>query len=284
MDTLNRRQFLKSGIALAALSHPVAALAQSSGGSLAGKPGQRKGLAGGHGNPQWAKIVSSLKVHWTYNWTLNRPAEIPPGVEWVPMIAKVNATFPIEKSVEKARADLSQKPSALLGFNEPDQEKQANMTVQAALDAWPKLQELNLPLGSPAGVHADSPWMQSFMAEATKRKYRIDFVTVHWYGGPSSSQLMLHLDKIAKLYRRPLWITEFCPADWNANKTGKNQYSEKEVLAFLKDALPRLERTSFLHRYAWFSSAPGNTPTGCSALFDAEGNLTKLGEAYAAIG
>ena len=285
MDLFPRRQFLKSTVALAALSHPLAALAQSAGNSpLATKPGQKKGLAGGHGNPQWAKIVSNLKVHWTYNWSLNRPADVPPGVDWVPMIHKVNANISIEKSIEKARADLPQKPIALLGFNEPDQEKQANMTVEAALEAWPKLQELNLPLGSPSGVHADSPWMQSFMAEATKRKYRIDFITVHWYGGPRASELMTHLEKVARLYKLPLWITEFCPADWSAGKTGKNQHSEKDVLAFLKDALPRLERTNYLQRYAWYTSAPGNSPTGCSALFDAEGNLTKIGEAYASIG
>ena len=49
------------------------------------------------------------------------------------------------------------------------------------------------------------------------------------------------------------------------------------MLRFIKDALPRLERSSDVERYAWFGTAPGNTPTGCSALFDASGALTKLG-------
>ncbi len=284
MTTLPRRQFLKSGLALAALSNPLASIAQLSGGLPAPKPGQKKGMAGGSGSPQWVKIVSGLKAHWCYNWTANRPAELPQGVEWMPMIFKANPDHPVDKMVDKVRADLPNKPIAVLGFNEPDQEKQANMTVEMAIEAWPKLEELNLPLGSPAGVHGDSPWMQSFMREAMKRKYRIDFVTIHWYGDPNAGQLMTHLEKIARLYKRPLWITEFCPADWSASKTGKNQHSQKDVLAFIKDALPRLERASFLQRYAWFSSAPGNTPTGCSALFDSDGTLTKLGEAYAAIG
>ena len=270
-----RRQFLKSGLVLAALSKPLA-FAQSSGGKAAPKPGQKKGLAIGGKSPE---TVSRLNAHWFYDWTANRPAVMPEGVEWVPMIFKAN-----ENAVAKVRAESPNKPTAVLGFNEPDQEKQANMTVEVALEAWPKLEDLNLPLGSPAGVHADSPWMQSFMKEAIKRKYRVDFVTIHWYGGPNAGQLMTHLDKIAKLYKRPLWITQFCPADWSASKTGKNQLSQKDVLAFIKEALPRLERASFLQRYAWFSSIPGNTPTGCSALFDADGALTKLGEAYAAIG
>ena len=162
-----RRQFLKSGLVLAALSKPLA-FAQSSGGKAAPKPGQKKGLAIGGKSPE---TVSRLNAHWFYDWTANRPAVMPEGVEWVPMIFKAN-----ENAVAKVRAESPNKPTAVLGFNEPDQEKQANMTVEVALEAWPKLEDLNLPLGSPAGVHADSPWMQSFMKEAIKRKYRVDFV------------------------------------------------------------------------------------------------------------
>ena len=98
-----------------------------------------------------------------------------------------------------------------------------------------------------------------------------------------TSQHQSDVDEIARLYKRQLWVTEFCTADWNATKTGKNQHAEKDVLRFIKDALPRLERSSDVERYAWFGTAPGNTPTGCSALCDASGALTKLGEAYAEI-
>ncbi len=276
MNTFTRRQFIESSLALSALLSPVAAMA-----APAPKSGQKKGLAGGG---KGENALGRVKAHWTYNWTAARPAGLPEGVEWVPMVFKADAEHPIDKIVDRVRADLPNKPTAVLGFNEPEEKKQGNMTVEMALDAWPKLEELNLPLGSPAGVHGDSPWMQSFMKEAMKRKHRIDFITIHWYGDPNSAQLMGHLGKIARMYGRPLWITEFCPADWSAGKTGKNRFSQMQVLNFIKDILPRLERESFVHRYAWFSSAPGNTPTGCSALFENDGALTKLGEAYAEIG
>ncbi len=281
MTTPTRRHFIESCLALAALSNPVASMAQPTTGLATPKRGQKKGLAGGGSGEN---ALGRLNAHWNYNWTATRPAAQPASVEWVPMIFRADAEHPIEKSVAQVRTALPNKPIAVLGFNEPDQDKQANMTVEMALEAWPKIEELNLPLGSPAGVHGDSPWMQSFMKEAMKRKYRIDFVTIHWYGGPNAGQFMTHLEKIAKLYKRPLWITEFCPADWTAGKTGKNNYTQKEVLSFIKDLLPQLERSSFVHRYAWFNSAAGNTPTGCSALFEADGALTKLGEAYAEIG
>lgn len=281
MASRTRRQFLSSSFALAALYHPFISFAES---PAPPKSGRKKGYAMGTKNPQWARMVTDLNAHWIYNWIASRPSDIPAGVDWVPMIFKDDENQAAEKTLAKVSADLPNKPSALLGFNEPDGEKQANMTVELALEAWPKLQELNLPLGSPAGVHADSEWMQRFMKEALKRNYRIDFVTIHWYGGPSAAQLTSHVEKIARLYRLPVWITEFCPADWNAAKTGRNQHSEREVLRFIEDALPWLERSPLVQRYAWFGTAPGNTPTGCSALFDRDGAITKLGKAYAEIG
>lgn len=276
MTPNSRRHFLQSTLSLSSLLVPDVMMAQS-----ASKKDAKKGYATGLKSAQQAGAVTNLKVKWIYNWTSKRPAGLPEGVEWVPMVFKDNESQFAAKAVEEIRADLANKPSAVLGFNEPEGKDQANMTVEQALSAWPKLEELNLPLGSPAGVHADSPWMQSFMKEALKRKYRIDFITIHWYGGPTASQFLSHIDKIARLYKRPLWITEFCPADWTATKTGKNQHEEKDVLRFIKDALPRLERSNDVERYAWFGTAPGNTPTGCSALCDASGALTKLGEAYA---
>ena len=197
------------------------------------------------------------------------------------MIHHNSATNPAAAALAQVEAEKDHKPTALLGFNEPDQKDQGNMTVEQALELWPKLEALNIPLGSPSGTHADCEWMQSFMKQASKLKYRIDFVTIHWYGDPASAQLMSHLDRVAKLYKLPLWITEFCPADWGAGKTGKNKHSQKDVLKFIKDVLPRLERASFVHRYAWFSATLKNPPLSCSALFDSEGKITPLGEAYA---
>ena len=38
----------------------------------------------------------------------------------------------------------------LLGFNEPDLAEQANMTVEKALELWPRLEATGMRLGSPA--------------------------------------------------------------------------------------------------------------------------------------
>ena len=262
---------------MSTLGLPSALVAQNAPSPATGKKGYATGLR----DAQAIAALQKLNVDWTYNWTAKRPVGLPAGIEWVPMVFRENETQFAARAVAEIRADLANGTKAVLGFNEPEGKDQGNTTVEQALAAWPELESLNLPLGSPAGVHADSPWMQSFMKEASKRKYRIDFITVHWYGNPNAAQLLSHLDKIARLYKRPLWITEFCPADWTATKTGKNQHDEKAVLRFLEDALPKLERSRDVERYAWFSAAPGATPTGCSALVDAQGELTRLGEAFA---
>ncbi len=278
-----RRCFIKSGLAFATgLSPSILSLGATD--MRAPKPGDKKGYAIGAANPEWSRMVTELNAKWVYSWTAKRPADVPGNVEWVPMIHHDSATRPAAKALSEVEAESGHKPIALLGFNEPDQKNQGDMTVEQALALWPKLEALNLPLGSPAGTHADCEWMQSFMKQAAKLKYRIDFVTVHWYGGASSAQFMSHLDKIARLYKLPIWVTEFCPADWSAGKTGKNQNAQKDVLRFIKDTLPKLERASYLHRYAWFSATPSNAALSCSALFDAEGKITPLGKAYADAG
>jgi hypothetical protein len=73
--------------------------------------------------------------------------------------------------------------SPLLGFNEPDGEKQANLTVQQALDLWPMLEKTNRRLGSPATVNPANEWMTKFMVGAKQKSCRVDFVCVHWYRG-----------------------------------------------------------------------------------------------------
>jgi hypothetical protein len=254
---------------------------QAAGGPRAPKAGEKKGYAIGPGFPDWTRMVTDLNAKWIYSWGPKRPAGVPEGVDWVPMIHNDKPTSPALQALDLVKAEQTYRPTALLGFNEPDLEKQGNVSVEQALALWPKLQELNVPLGSPSGSHADGEWMQSFMKQAKKLKYRIDFVTIHWYGDPNSSHFLSYLDRIAKLYKLPVWITEFCPGDWGAAKTGKNKHSEKDVLRFIKDTLPQLERASHVHRYAWFCATPKNAALGCSALFDDAGKLTPLGEAYA---
>jgi hypothetical protein len=281
---------------LSPLSILVLALALMAGGLMIaeaqtknGEPARKKGVClttGKKNAKDWQARVASLNPSWHYSWGAALPAPEPEGVEFVPMIwgywgANKKFTDRIETLRQaQQRGELTH----LLGFNEPDGKKQANMTVAKAIEAWPYLEKTGLRLGSPAPVHADREWLQQFMAEAKKRNYRVDFICVHWYGGPNADALVNRLKKIHQMYDKPIWITEFAVADWKAKSREQNRHSPETVLRFMKEILPRLDELDFVERYAWFSGAEDHKALGPSALFKDDGSLTELGQFYASHG
>jgi hypothetical protein len=85
---------------------------------------------------------------------------------------------------------------------------------------------------------------------------------------------------IHQLFRKPIWITEFAAGDWKAQSVAENQHQPATVLRFMEDVLPQLDRLDFIERYAWFPAKPDSKALGTSALLDASGKLTRLGECY----
>jgi len=229
-------------------------------------------------NVTWSSKVSALNVSWHYSWGVDLDIKEPDSVRFVPMIW---SKWSLEKSLLKVDSLFKAgKVKHLLGFNEPDGKEQANLTVEESLTYWPKLMALNIPLGSPACVHADNDWMKGFMAKVEEKGYRVDFVCVHWYGGANAQSLTDHLKAIHDLYNRPIWLTEFAPADWSATSPATSKITKSKALAFMQEILPALEKIDYVQRYSWFSADPGSATLGNSALFDSAGKLTPLGEFY----
>jgi len=238
----------------------------------------KKGACFTTNNSTWSSRVTDLNVSWHYSWGLELQPEEPDSVQFVPMQwGKWNMDQNIEKINSMIKAG---KAEYLLTFNEPDGKKQANMTVEEALAYWPKLMALDLKLGSPACVHADNDWMKAFMAKVEENKYRVDFVCVHWYGGANAESLINYLQKIHDLYQRPIWLTEFAPADWNASSPVDSKVTKAKALEFVSQVLPMLDTIPYVHRYSWFSANQQSAALGNSALFDNFGKLTPVGEYY----
>lgn len=246
----------------------------------------KKGACGDTGGAEaktWSAKVADLNVSWHYSWGYSLPMPEPRGVEFVPMVwsywGKGKA---FSQTIDDLKAgQAGGRLNNLLGFNEPDGKEQANLTVEQALEAWPELQRTKLRLGSPAPVHADGEWMKSFMAKAKAKGYRVDFVCVHSYPGPSPDAFIKYIETIHKLYGKPIWITEFAVADWQAKSLAENRFSEGKVLEFMKAVLPRLDQLDFVERYAWFGPWPENPALGTSSLFKPDGTLSALGKFYA---
>jgi Glycosyl hydrolase catalytic core len=242
--------------------------------------------------------VKALNVSWNYSWNTHHVSEQPKEIEFVPMIWTGTDKQKLQERIatEVTPNIKAGKSKRLLGFNEPDQKEQSNIPYTLALELWPALEKLGIPLCSPACANPEGikdekakgvpgTWMRDFMKEADARGYRVDYIGVHSYGGTGAADFKAKMKRIYEKYgKRPLLITEFAVADW---KTGgdikKNRHSAENILKFMKEVIPWLEEQEWIAGYAWFSFKPDSAPGAPSALFDAEGNLTACGKYYRSV-
>ncbi len=237
----------------------------------------KRGLAGSGPDDLGQKSLRSVGASWFYSWSSGIPDDIPPDIEYVPMVFK---RMSVRALTELGETYRDRKVKEVLGFNEPDGGLQGNTSVEDALEIWPKIMELAPRVGSPACVHPDNAWMTAFMKGVTAKKLRVDFVTVHSYGGLDVDGFMRMLETVHKLYRRPIWITEFAVGDWKAKTRKQNVYNPEQIVKFIEQVLPRLDRCDFVERYAWFSAGQQSSALGPCALFNEDGSLTAPGKAY----
>ncbi|WP_445738271.1 glycosyl hydrolase [Mariniflexile sp.] len=241
----------------------------------------KRGVAYTNNSKSWSYKTSELKANWMYSWGNTLREEIPKNVEYVPMFWGKGSVS--QENLNKVKQLIDEgKVKYILGFNEPDGVSQANMSPDEAIALWPQLETLGVPLGSPATVNPNNDWMKEFMGKADALGLRIDFVTVHSYGGPNVLAFINKMKETYNAYKRPIWITEFAVADWNATSPANNTHSEATVIQFMKELLPALDQIDYIHRYAWFDGV-GRAPLASSSLYNEDGNITALGQLYAGI-
>jgi hypothetical protein len=236
----------------------------------------------GNKNGSWYGNIINLQSHWFYTWGPDIPFELAPqNCEFVPMFWGKATVSPANIAyVQQLRGQG--KAKFVLGFNEPDLGDQSNMSVADALAAWPKLESINLPLGSPATAWPTRQWLYDFMDQAIAQNKRIDFICVHMYVGTDDDAFVQVLEDLHNKYKKPIWITEFATAANDATTKAQNPYTPEMVLAFMQRLLPKLEALDYVQRYSWFSGDPTSARLWSSALVDASGNLTALGKWYSA--
>jgi Glycosyl hydrolase catalytic core len=228
----------------------------------------------------WNDDIVNLKAFWYYTWGTPQPTPSPQNCEFVSMFwGQSNVTAANIAAVQelKARGQIKY----VLGFNEPDQSGQSNMTVSQALALWPQLESIGLPLGSPATSWPTIQWFTDFMDSVAAEHLRVDFICVHMYVGTDDASFVQTLQQVYNQYHLPIWITEFATADWNATTTASNQYTAAGALGFMQRLLPKLDSLSYVQRYSWFSGDPSSAALWPSALIDTSGQLTTMGSWYA---
>ena len=242
--------------------------------------------------------VEALNPYWNYSWGKDLAPNQPRDIEFIPMAWGAYGVDRLERELEETVIPhiRSGRINRFMGFNEPDKPEQANIGYKRALKHWPALEALGIPLVSPACANplgnkndisnqgVPGTWMRDFMKVVEERNYRVDYIGAHWYGGASPSSFKRKMIEIYKRYgERPLIISEFSPADWTTKTPEGNRHSEADVLAFMKDVLPWMERQNWIAGYAWFCWRRQDPWGTSAALFENDGELTSLGRFYASV-
>jgi hypothetical protein len=223
-----------------------------------------------------AQAIRDSRAGWYYNWS-QVPSVTSKDVEFVPMIWGSGSVNPAMLSEAKTQGTV------LLGFNEPDSAKQSNLTPEKALTLWPQLTATGLRLGSPApAVDAATPggWLDRFMAGASERGYRVDFIALHWYGRDFSpaavAQLQGYLQAVWERYHKPIWLTEFALIRYQGARA--TVPTQPQQVAFVQAATAMLEHLPYVERYAWFA-LPAKDLKGTGLYRDGT-TPTPVGAAY----
>jgi RNA polymerase sigma factor (sigma-70 family) len=229
------------------------------------------------------QALAESGASWFYTWSSSSEGLSAPGVGFVPMIWGSGSVT----SSALAQAKDSTSCGCLLGFNEPDNSGQSNMTPAQALALWPQLMSTGLQLGSPAvasGGATPGGWLDQFMTGAQQDGYRVNFITLHWYGSDFNTtdavnQLQTYIQAVYNRYHLPIWLTEFALISF-ANG-GETYPTETQQAAFLTAATTMLDNLPYVQRYAWFGlgATSGQLSSG---LYDAGPSATPVGTAFEA--
>ncbi|WP_089099687.1 sigma-70 family RNA polymerase sigma factor [Streptomyces hyaluromycini] len=226
-----------------------------------------------------SQALAASGASWYYTWnTQHQGVTTPSSASFVPMVW--GAASVTDASLAQARAE----GPYLLGFNEPDMAQQSNMTVDQALGLWPKLMAAGKVLGSPAvayGGDTAGGWLDRFMSGAKAKGYRVDFITLHWYGGDfrtpqAVDQLKQYLAAVYARYHKPIWLTEYALIDFSQ---GTRFPSAQQQADFVTASTKALDALPYVQRYAWFGLG-ADPAKASSGLFTSGTAATAAGRAF----
>jgi hypothetical protein len=221
----------------------------------------------------------TLRTSWYYNWELTPPCSTP---QFVPMVwGHTGAEQTLAGITSEVASVVSGGYDVVLGFNEPDNSSQSDLSETMAISLWPAFNNPAVRVGSPAtqANTTGQAWFKSFMSDVnadTTGTLRVDFITAHWYGWNTGScdakaanleSYVNYLEGIPG--NRPIWLTEWgCLNDSNPD--------EATVQAFFSGAIAMFAKHPRIERYAWY---PWETNNELVTSADAP---TSLGTVFAA--
>jgi len=252
--------------------------------------GAKAGLGWSDGNSDNIRVltgntVGNTPVSWIYTWSAySVQAASTIGLDFVPMLWGSSTASSFESQLNSGAFSNS---TAVLGFNEPDQSGQSNMSPGTAVSLWwqyinPLKSSHGLRLGAPAVSSANSglPWLQNFVSQCSGCS--IDFIPIHWYGS-NPAYFQSYVQNIYNTFGKPIWVTEFACVQYVSSDPACDQNG---VDTFLQQTVTWLYAQNYVERFAWFGamrSVPSGIPS-YDALLTSNGNsLSQAGSLYISI-
>jgi autotransporter-associated beta strand protein len=226
----------------------------------------KKGIAGNPGN-------SRLNLLWWYDWNIDQNSTR--DLEYVAI--RQQQFWPSLGQNWQSRGI-----NTILGYNEPDQANQANLSVSTAISSWGDVLGTGLRVGSPATSDGGrSSWLYPFVSQADAAGLRVDFVAIHYYqshnpADPSgcASQMLSFLQDIWNHTHRPIWVTEWNNgANWTDSQNPPPTYAQQQ--ACVQAMVNMLETTPFVERYALY-----NWVEDTRSLITSSNTVTSAGTFY----
>ncbi|GAA3638418.1 glycosyl hydrolase [Flavivirga jejuensis] len=235
-------------------------------------PVGKKGSLGG--DIKWS-TADNYNTTWHYSWGLNDQQSS--GVEFVPMSWSKGDNWTSLENMEAIGQNMSF--NHLLAFNEPDNINQSNLTVEEALEAYPKLLASGLRLGAPGVENVqysttndsfnDGAWIKEFMDACIERGYRVDFIPAHDYVRRSKSAFLERFKGLHDRYDLPIWVTEY---NYGNPNFGSANLTVDQGYANIKGLTEVLEGADFIERYNWYYFF--GPATGIGGMNNGELNIT----------
>ncbi|KAF8916849.1 hypothetical protein CPB85DRAFT_1215960 [Mucidula mucida] len=144
-------------------------------------------------------------------------------------------------------------PTWILGFNEPNEPGQSNMSPDHAVELWWKYMEPQRANGhklvSPAvsGSPEGFEWMKSFFSKCSG--CHIDMVATHWYD-VKAADFIAYQQKYHDQFGLPIIVTEFACQNFN----GGAQCSSGDIWDFMGQVTSWMDNTDWILNYCYFGA------------------------------
>jgi hypothetical protein len=218
-----------------------------------------------------------------YNWTPQPPLQaLQYGMNPVPMLW---GTKNLGDCGDRCWSDVQKGGNydTIMGFNEPNQVGQSDISVSEAISLWQQhIEPLATGEGamrtvSPAVTSAPDgiEWMKEFVNGCDG--CHIDVIALHWYATDPQA-FIDYVQSFHDAFGKPIWVTEFACQ----NMDGGAQCSQSDANNFMTTVTAWMDSTDYVERYFAFGLS-NDGMSGVSyvnELMDGNGNPTYQGKLF----